>query len=267
MAHSGRVYSVPVAQLPNGRGDGTHVSAFVQFQDKDSAFSYVCGDSDFKVLLASSDGYGFWCKLGDMVSRQKSGKTFFTLNDDKVKPLPLRMFTDAQTLISVLTQAGRFLDFEIDELRSLPNGGRGVALISLAEGDQLAAALPSSSKGVIACGLGRGNKEQTYPIGPRLIETFKMKRARKGKQLPNKWNYYDLLPSKFDEKLEVPGSDEGEGGSSEGTEGRTSDTGTSTANAAAVHETERKETVQTEKDHLDDFALTSDDQGNTGLLF
>lgn len=270
MAHSGRVYSVPVSQLPNGRGDGVHVSAFVQFQDKDAPFSYVCGDSDFKVLLASSDGYGFWCKLGDMVSRQKSGKTFFTLNDETVKPLPLRMFTDAQTLVSVLTQAGRFLDFEIDELRSLPNGGRGVALISLAEGDRLAAALPSSSKGVIACGLGRGNKEQTYPIGPRLIETFKMKRARKGKQLPNKWNYYDLLPSKFDEKLEVPGANEGEGGVSENTDTRADEKPTVSAdsNSQTISGKEQKETGKTDADkQLDDFVLTSEEQGNTGLLF
>ena len=180
------------------------------------------------------------------------------------------MFTDAQTLVSVLTQAGRFLDFEIDELRSLPNGGRGVALISLAEGDRLAAALPSSSKGVIACGLGRGNKEQTYPIGPRLIETFKMKRARKGKQLPNKWNYYDLLPSKFDEKLEVPGANEGEGGVSENTDTRADEKPTVSAdsNSQTISGKEQKETGKTDADkQLDDFVLTSEEQGNTGLLF
>ncbi len=268
MAHSGRVYSVPVSQLPSGRGDGVHISAFVQFQDKDTPFSYVCGDSEYRVLLASSDGYGFWCKLGDMVARQKSGKTFFTLNDDKVMPLPLRMFTESQNLISVLTQAGRFLAFETDELRSLPNGGRGVALIALAEEDKVAAVLPSTARGVIACGKGRGNKEQTYPIGPRLIESFKMKRARKGKQLPNKWNYYDLLPSKLDEKLEAPGSEEGKGGVTE-TEENSSVAGAE-GNPPAENLRPTTESAAEKKDdkkELDDFVLTPDESEDTGLLF
>lgn len=268
MAHSGRVYSVPVSQLPSGRGDGVHISAFVQFQDKDTPFSYVCGDSEYRVLLASSDGYGFWCKLGDMVARQKSGKTFFTLNDDKVMPLPLRMFTESQNLISVLTQAGRFLAFETDELRSLPNGGRGVALIALAEEDNVAAVLPSTARGVIACGKGRGNKEQTYPIGPRLIESFKMKRARKGKQLPNKWNYYDLLPSKLDEKLEAPGSEEDKGGVTE-TEENSSAAGAE-GNPPAENLRPTTQPAAEKKDgkkELDDFVLTPDESEDTGLLF
>lgn len=264
MAQSGRVYSVPVSQLPNGRGDGVHVSAFVQFQDKDAPFSYVCGSAEFKVLLSSSDGYGFWCKLGDMVARQKSGKTFFSLNDDKVKPLPLRMFTDAQTLISVLTQSGRFLDFEADELRSLPNGGRGVALISLSEGDNVAAVLPSTNNGVVACGLGRGNKEQTYPIGPRLIESFKMKRARKGKQLPNKWSYYDLLPSKLDDKLEAPALEEGNEDSPAALFKSEEPKETEESNTAANPKDGAEKEV---KDEADDFSLSSEEPGNTGFLF
>ena len=34
LSNTGRIYSIPVSSLPSARGEGTHVSAFVQFQDE-----------------------------------------------------------------------------------------------------------------------------------------------------------------------------------------------------------------------------------------
>ena len=38
LSNTGRIYSIPVSSLPSARGEGTHVSAFVQFQDGDVPF-------------------------------------------------------------------------------------------------------------------------------------------------------------------------------------------------------------------------------------
>lgn len=43
LSNTGRIYSIPVSSLPSARGEGTHVSAFVQFQDGDVPFDYICG--------------------------------------------------------------------------------------------------------------------------------------------------------------------------------------------------------------------------------
>ncbi len=262
LSDSGRVYSVPVSMLPTGRGDGTHISAFVQFQDKDKPISYIAGSNNTSVLMASSGGYGFLCKIGDMVSKQKGGKTFFVLDEQEGKPFGFRPFSVMQTLVAVLTVAGRFLAFDIKELRALPSGGRGVSLISLEEGDSVAAVLPCTINGVIACGLGRGNKEQTYSIGPRLIESYRAKRARKGRLLPNHWQYYDLIPAKQDEKFGLPGTEEkSEPLSKENTEKHLFPAEPSSPReAVSKSETESEVTEE-------DFEMLSDEEGSTGLLF
>ncbi len=67
-------------------------------------------------------------------------------------------------------------------------------------------------------------------------------------------------PSKFDEKLEVPGANEGEGGVSENTDTRADEKPTVSAdsNSQTISGKEQKETGKTDADkQLDDFVLTS----------
>ncbi len=61
LSNTGRIYSIPVSSLPSARGEGTHVSAFVQFQDGDVPFDYICGASDIVLLFTSDAAMGFFC--------------------------------------------------------------------------------------------------------------------------------------------------------------------------------------------------------------
>lgn len=68
LSNTGRIYSIPVSSLPSARGEGTHVSAFVQFQDGDVPFDYICGAPDTVLLFTSDAAMGFFCKMSDLAS-------------------------------------------------------------------------------------------------------------------------------------------------------------------------------------------------------
>lgn len=80
LSNTGRIYSIPVSSLPSARGEGTHVSAFVQFQDGDVPFDYICGAPDTVLLFTSDAAMGFFCKMSDLAVRQRGGKSFFILD-------------------------------------------------------------------------------------------------------------------------------------------------------------------------------------------
>ena len=125
----GRAYSVPVASLPGGRGDGVPLSTLIDYQDGGKLADVQAGKSEKKLLVARSDGYGFIATLADMLSRGKAGKTFLTL-DEGVKPMPL-LAVDAVEKMACFTNDGRVLVIGTEEVKVLPKG-KGVKLIDVA---------------------------------------------------------------------------------------------------------------------------------------
>ena len=183
---SGRVYSVPVSALPGARGDGVPVTTLVELTSGEQILHYFAGATDTTLLLASNSGYGFAAKAGDMLSRIKGGKAFVTLEaGDEL--LPPRIITTEANAIAVLSGNGRLLSFTLDEIRTLSNGGRGVILMALDEGEHLLAAQPVSAKGVLVSGTGRGGKAQELRLTGTNLAAHGGKRARKGKKLDIKF--------------------------------------------------------------------------------
>lgn len=129
LSNTGRIYSIPVSSLPSARGEGTHVSAFVQFQDGDVPFDYICGASDTVLLFTSDAAMGFFCKMSDLAVRQRGGKSFFIL--DGAKPLPVQVSTPLTGWIAALSSSGRLVVFTTDELRALSSGGKGTTIMAL----------------------------------------------------------------------------------------------------------------------------------------
>ena len=183
LSNTGRIYSIPVSSLPSARGEGTHVSAFVQFQDGDVPFDYICGASD-TVLLS------------DLAVRQRGGKSFFIL--DGAKPLPVQVSTPLTGWIAALSSSGRLVVFTTDELRALSSGGKGTTIMALQDDEKLVAAVPISPNGVVVVGKGRGGKIQELLVGPRSIEDYRTRRGRKGRFVEAKWEFLGLKPYKLE---------------------------------------------------------------------
>ena len=192
---NGRVYSVAVSLLPGGRGDGQPVTTLLELEAGTQLLYYFAGPATATLLLSSTAGYGFMATVENMVSRQKAGKAFVTVNAGEtlccpslvsgahgkvvVAGTPATMVPTA-THIACASTGGRILTFEMTELKALANGGRGLMLIDLEAKDTLAGAA-AYTRSVRIAGIGRGGKEREETLEIRSLNNARAARARKGK--------------------------------------------------------------------------------------
>jgi topoisomerase IV subunit A len=190
---NGRVYSVPVAVLPGGRGDGVPVTSLIELESGSHLLHYFAAAADQALVLASSNGFGFIAKLGDMVSRVKAGKSFMTIDEGAAPLAPMPIVPNA-THVACLSSNGRLLVFGIDEMKTLSGGGRGVILLALDPKETLRQALAIDARGVILIGTGRGGKPRDEKLAGVGLEAHVGKRARKGKAPESTIKVTDLRP-------------------------------------------------------------------------
>jgi topoisomerase-4 subunit A len=184
---NGRIYSVPVSVLPGARGDGQPVTTLVDLETGTQLLHYVAGPAAASYLLSSSGGYGFMANIEHMISRNKGGKAFVTVGESETlcRPSPISGGSGAQPLLAATHVAcastgGRFLTFELSELKSMEKGGRGLMLIDLDAKDTLAGAA-AYTRSVRIQGIGRGGKLREETLEIRSLNNAKAARAKKGK--------------------------------------------------------------------------------------
>jgi topoisomerase-4 subunit A len=194
---NGKAYSVPVNALPGARGDGVPITTLVDLSGGGRILYYFVGPAETRLLLATSTGFGFIAKAGDMVTRLKGGKSFITLDEGAV-PLAPRVVPDTAGAIACLSEKGRVLVFGIDEMKVLTNGGRGVTLMELEPKETLLAAQPITQKGLNVVGTWAGDKPRTVELFASGLEPHFGKRARKGKALSAKLKANDLAMRQTD---------------------------------------------------------------------
>uniref|UniRef100_UPI00286CBC8E DNA gyrase subunit A n=1 Tax=Roseateles sp. TaxID=1971397 RepID=UPI00286CBC8E len=179
---NGRVYSVAVALLPGGRGDGQPITSLIELESGSQIAHYFAGSADARLVLAGTGGFGLIAKIGDLVGRQKAGKTFLSLEgDEKVLP-PAAVPTGAVlgVQLACLTLNGRLLTYALDELKHQPKGGRGLTLIDLEPKDALLS-VAAFTQALQVLGTGRGAKPREEILKGVGLASYAGKRARKGK--------------------------------------------------------------------------------------
>jgi topoisomerase-4 subunit A len=190
----GRVYSVAVASLPGGRGDGAPVTSLIDLEPGTHLMHYYAASAEQALLLASSNGYGFIARVGDMVSRVKAGKSFMTI-DEGAQPLaPMPVLPQANR-VACLSSTGRLAVFGLDEMKSLAGGGRGIILMGLDDGETLVQALAIAPAGVVLLGTGRGGKPQEERLAGAALAPHVGKRARRGRAPDTRLKISALRPA------------------------------------------------------------------------
>jgi len=174
----GRVYSVPVAALPGARGDGQPVTTLIDLEPGTQPAHYFAGAAATPLLLSSSGGYGFLATVENMVSRNKSGKSFVTVAEGETLCTP-SLAQDA-THVACASLGGRILTFELADLKLQEKGGRGLMLIDLEAKDRLAGAV-AYTRSVRIEGTGRGGKARDETLEIRSLNNARAPRGRKGK--------------------------------------------------------------------------------------
>ena len=173
---NGRAYSVRAADLPGGRGDGAPVATLIELQNGGKVVQALSDAPEAKYLFANSGGYGFIATLGDVMSRNKSGKTFMSLEAGE---LPLRPSRAGGELLAAVSKNGRLLVFAAEEMKEMAKG-RGLVIIDLDRNDALAGAAITTKERVVIEGAGRAGKLTEFVIGGKEIAQFRGARARKG---------------------------------------------------------------------------------------
>lgn len=182
----GRIYAIPVANLPGGRGDGSPLSAFIEMERGAQPVAFVMGQPDQTVIFITSDGFGVACHIKDLATRVRAGRTFIKLNPGKTLLPPVVVDPD-RPLLGCLSAKGRFLAFPAEEVRLVASGGKGVTLMSLETGDRLVSACGLDDKGCRISGTGRGGKAREAAYGRKAFPAMIGRRGRRGKVLALTW--------------------------------------------------------------------------------
>jgi topoisomerase IV subunit A len=175
---NGRVYSTGVSLLPGGRGDGQPITSLIDLESGTQVVHYVAGPAQQTLLLAGTGGFGLLARVGDLVSRQRGGKAFLSL-EAMEKPLPPSV-ADGTSKVACLSLTGRLLVFGIAELKQQPKGGRGLTLIDLDPKDALVS-VAAFGQALQVLGSGRGGKPKDERLLGPALSTYEGKRARKGR--------------------------------------------------------------------------------------
>jgi len=176
----GRVYSVPVAVLPSGRGDGQPITSLIELVPGTQPAHYYAGEPQTLLLLAGTGGFGLLARAADLASRQRGGKAFLALEGDE-KPLPPSIVAAGASRVACLSLLGRLLVFGLDELKLQAKGGRGLTMVDLDTRDALvSAAVFAESLRIL--GTGRGEKPREEVLRAAGFEPYVGRRARKGRR-------------------------------------------------------------------------------------
>ncbi|MBM7455344.1 topoisomerase-4 subunit A [Oceanisphaera litoralis] len=122
LSNIGRAYGQDAHSLPSARGQGEPLTGRCSLSPGEQARFVLMGDDERLYLLASDAGYGFVCRFGDMVSRNKNGKALLTVpaGGEVLKPVAIdRLESD---LCLAVTNEGRMLLFPLKDLPLLGKG-------------------------------------------------------------------------------------------------------------------------------------------------
>src|SRR5256885_13280250 len=109
-------------------------------------------DRNQRLLMNSTAGLGFICKLGDRESKPRQGKDFFAVSEGAQARPPA---TGEGNMVAALSSDARLLVFPLEEIPVRPNGGVGVQLLALPEGIHLADVAFTGGKTLTVSGIKR----------------------------------------------------------------------------------------------------------------
>ncbi|GHD64517.1 DNA topoisomerase 4 subunit A [Jeongeupia chitinilytica] len=179
----GRVYTIQAAVVPGGRGDGVPVTTLVDLAAKSRIVQLFTAGNDEWLVIANSAGYGFACQFDNLLSRQKAGKSFISVDEGETI-LRLATFVPRETsLVACLSKAGKLHLFPYGEFKQLAGGGRGVITMALDDKDELAGITVCDGETLRLTGAGRGGKVTELILDANGMAPYVGKRARKGKPI------------------------------------------------------------------------------------
>lgn len=177
MDNTGRSYRLDAHTLPSARGQGEPLTSLLKPTGGASFVNVLMGQDDNKLIMASSQGYGFINTFADLDTNQKAGKN--VINFDNACSLITHQISEQDTLVGVVSSAGHLLVYPLTELPMMKKG-KGNKLIDLKDGDSVVAITTFSEGDSLSLDSGK----RTLTLKPMDIANFMGTRGRRGALLP-----------------------------------------------------------------------------------
>ena len=197
---TGRYYTLAAHSLPSARGQGEPLSGRLS-PAPGAVFTSVLEVSDDKqrILIASDAGYGFVGRLGDLITKSRSGKAVIKL-PDQARPLLSTQVQDDDQWIAAVSDEGRLLVFPIADLPVMTKG-KGNKIISVQGrakgGDTMLSCCSFSEKDALVIHAGK----RSLTLVPADWVHYQGERSRRGSKLPRGFQkVVSLSVSRKDEK-------------------------------------------------------------------
>ena len=185
LGSTGRSYMLPVHGLPSARGQGEPLTGRLTPPVGAEFLSIIMGDPGEWLLLASTAGYGFVCRLEDLFTKNRNGKVILNLPAASEPLTPIPVQAPDTDLLAAVTREGRILVFPVSGLPTLAKG-KGNKIIQIppkhvaAEKDFLIhlAVLPPGDHLVVHAG------KRYLTLKPGNLDQYRGERGRRGRKLP-----------------------------------------------------------------------------------
>jgi len=186
---TGRAYSLPAHTLPSARSLGEPLSGRLKPPDGAVFAGVMMGEAHDKWLLASTAGYGFIVRVGDLQSRNKAGKAALRVPPGAGVVVPAKVAGDARELwVVAATDAGHLLSFPLAELPEMAKGKGnkiiGIPKKKLDSGEErlvAVAVIGPQQKLTILC------DQRHMTLGYHEMDRYEGSRGLRGALLPRGW--------------------------------------------------------------------------------
>ena len=190
---NGKAYSIQSHSLPSARGMGEPITGRLNADSGVQFISSVMGVEGNKFLIMNTAGYGYISEYQNMISNKKTGRAFMKLPDNAkmLKAIPIK---DSHTHIAAVSNIGKLLIFNIEELPILGKG-KGNKIINIPK-DKLAAGeefmahaqlLADDSSLKIEVG------KRSVTLKPKDWSEYVLSRAKRGKKVGKLINIERLI--------------------------------------------------------------------------
>jgi len=195
---TGRSYSIDAHNLASARGQGDPLTSVLKPPSGATFEQLLTGDNDQRIILASSQGYGFINTIGNLDSTQKAGKKIINLATNS-RLLPIARIDGQAEVnvnsensgisatekdstpdhIAVVTNAGYLLIFALDDLPEQARG-KGNKMINLKDKEEVLAITPLRQQDSLIITAGKRH----VTLKPMDLVNYTAKRGSRGSQLP-----------------------------------------------------------------------------------
>jgi topoisomerase-4 subunit A len=202
---TGRSYCLAAHSLPSARGQGEPLSGRLSPPDGATFRGVLLGDEQARCVLSTDAGYGFIATLGDLTTRNRSGKAVITVPAGAAVLRPATFPPGAQddddnTFVAAATSDGHLLVFSLAELPALARG-KGNKILSLPgarkadDGEVMVGVAVLGARDSLHITSGR----RQMTLKPADWQAYVGTRGRRGNLLPRGWRKVSAVAAEHEQ--------------------------------------------------------------------